>query len=828
LRSSQHLRAKGPYVRTHGAFAVTILLFAIPLAAATDATYAALREARPDGRTIALTNFTFNRDVYHFTLNGSLHLLSPVNTMTQGAVFIGQGEYTLTPATPSEQRQLAIYSGDDKLAALTDKFDSAVFFDSALLKEAEAAGGAPRSGAPAGEAGNTFEDFLNRERRDLKANLHIRVLQDLIDPLPQQLFLAFLRGKKLPPAILAVDPRGADSLGIFDIADAGEKTVLLVNDSSKGGIWYLAHLKNEYQAGTAAILPPVADAERYAIDTTIAGNAEISGTTVMTFTSTLSGRVLPVALTRKLRIDDVQVSPAGAEPVWASVPFIQEKDNEDGDAAVVFPAALKTGSKYLLKFTYHGIGNQVLRESGDGNYTVGARDSWYPNVGSFQDTAEFDLTFRTPQKSRNQVVAVGVESSNKIEGDQRIAVWKSTHPLRVAGFNYGNFKKMTQLDDQSGVTVEVYTNPGEPDIIRQINEKMSPRGGSGPGSVGGGVFVNTANLAQAAFADGANTSRTGNLFFGPLPDKRIAITQQSAWFYGQSWPTLVYLPYLAFVSSTTRNQLGFGLGMAQFVDEVGSHEVAHQWWGHQVGWHSYHDVWLSEGFAEFTAGLVLQMRKGYVAYNEFFERRRISILERPHAASLSNDQAGPITQGARLGTWQDPQAYRLVYDKGAYVLHMLRMAMMDQSKQNPDEAFMAMMHDFVTTYAGKNPSTDDFQRVAEKYVVPRMKIASDGKLKWFFDQWVKGSAIPRFVTKLDVQPAAEGKYHISGTVTQSEVPDNFATVVPLYVMYDKGAYAKLGDLVMVGNATKNVNVDVALSKRPKSITINANHDVLSR
>ena len=815
-------------MRIHRAFAVILLFLATPLSAATDPTYATLRGARPDGRTIALQNFTFNRDVYRFTLNGSLHLLSPVNAATQGAVFTGQGEYTLTPATPDEQRQLAICSGDDKLTALTDKFDSAVFFDSGLLKEAEAAGGAPKTGAPAGEAVNAFEDFLKRQRKDLTTNLHIRVLQDLIDPLPQQLFLAFVRGKKLPPAILAVDPRGADSLRLFDIADGGEKTVLLVTDNNKGGIWYLGHLKNEYQSGTASILPPLADAERYAIDTTIAGNAEISGTTVMTFMSTLSGRVLPIALERKLRIDDVQVSPAGAEPVWTSVPFIQEKDNEDGDAAVVFPAALKTGSKYLLKVTYHGVGKEVLRESGDGNYTVGSRDSWYPNVGSFQDTAEFDLTFRTPQKSKNQVVAVGVESSNKIEGDQRIAVWKSTHPLRVAGFNYGNFKKMTQLDDQSGVTVEVYTNPGEPDIIRQINQAMSSGGTDEFGSLGGGVYVNTAKLAQAAFADGANTSRTGNLFFGPLPDKRIAITQQSAWFYGQSWPTLVYLPYLAFVGSTTRNMLGFGLDMAQFVDEVGSHEVAHQWWGHQVGFRSYHDVWLSEGFAEFTAGLVLQMRKGFGAYNDFFERKRKSILEKPRAARLSNDQAGPITQGARLSTWQDSQAYSLVYDKGAYVLHMLRMAMMDPTKQNPDEEFMAMMHDFVTTYSGKNPSTADFQHTVEKHITPELRIASDGKLNWFFDQWVRGTAIPRFASKLDVQPSTDGKYRISGTITQSEVPDNFATVVPVYVVYDKGAFSKLGDMVVVGNSTKNINIEVALAKRPKSVTINAMHDVLAR
>src|SRR4029079_12831178 len=145
--------------------------------------------------------------------------------------------------------------------------------------------------------------------------------------------------------------------------------------------------------------------------------------------------------------DDVQYSAAGTEPAWTPAAFIQEKAEEDADAAGVFPKALTSGAKYLLKVTYHGVGKEVLRESGDGNFTVGARESWYPNVGSFSDLADFDLTFRTPAKSRNQIVAVGAEVSNAVQGDQRVAVWKSTHPLRVAGFNYGNFKKMTQLDN---------------------------------------------------------------------------------------------------------------------------------------------------------------------------------------------------------------------------------------------------------------------------------------------------------------------------------------------------------------------------------------------
>ena len=96
------------HVRASRLLAIFVFLFAASLCAASDPTYNALREARPDGRSIALTNFTFDRDVYHFTLNGSLSLLAPVDGVTPGAVFVGQGEYTLTPVMPEEQRQLAL------------------------------------------------------------------------------------------------------------------------------------------------------------------------------------------------------------------------------------------------------------------------------------------------------------------------------------------------------------------------------------------------------------------------------------------------------------------------------------------------------------------------------------------------------------------------------------------------------------------------------------------------------------------------------------------------------------------------------------------------
>ena len=782
-------------------FVVAALALAVsaPLLAATDPAYTTLRAARPDGRTIAVSNFVFDRDAYHFTLNGTLHLLAPVDGKTPGAVFIGQGTYTLTPATPLEVSTVALFSGDDKLTALTETFSRAVFFDMPLV----AAAGKISDGSPNGDAINAYEDFFKRERNDFHTNYHIRVLREILDgPSDPPLFLGYIREKN-GPELLSVD------------AEDREPVELENADQTKGGLWYSAYLKSAYAKGASPIPAHAVTADHYTIDSTIKGTmsgVELAGTTTMSFVANDNTRVIDLNLMSKLRIDDAQVSPAGETPAWTPVSWIQETAGEDGNTAIVFAQPLKAGQKYLLKMSYKG--KEVLENAGDGNFTIGARTSWYPNAGSFDDMATFDLTFRYPS-SKNQIVAVGSEVSKREENGQQVSVWKTAHPVRVAGFNYGKFKKLSTEDKESGLTVDVYTNSGESDIVRAINEYTQGHLDSG-------------SLAQAAFADGANTARTGKVFFGPLADNRVAITQQSEWYFGQSWPGLVYLPFLAFVDSTTRAAIGL-TGTKEFVDIIGPHELAHQWWGHQVGWATYHDVWLSEGFAEFTAGLVLQQTQGLGAYNKFYENKRKRILEKSFQSSITNDKAGPIWQGQRVATWRAPGAYDvIIYEKGAYVLQMLRMAMRDSRKPNPDQDFIDMMTDFAKTYAGKNPSTADFQAMVEKHLTPSLRLTKDGKLDWFFQQWVYGTAIPKLASKIDVSDAGGGKYKVAGSVTQSEVPSDFATLVPLYLEFDKGQMIKFGSMPLIGNTTKEINVELPLPQRPKSVAINAMHDVLVR
>ena len=111
--------------------------------------------------------------------------------------------------------------------------------------------------------------------------------------------------------------------------------------------------------------------------------------------------------------------------------------------------------------------------------------------------------------------------------------------MQVAGFNYGKFKETDKQDETSKIDVQVFTNPGTPDIIKQINGYLSDYGGLDElpdgeyYALGGGApgpslgKVNTARLAEASLADGLNSARLFTAYFGPLPQTHVAITQQS-------------------------------------------------------------------------------------------------------------------------------------------------------------------------------------------------------------------------------------------------------------------------------------------------------------
>ena len=210
-----------------------------------------------------------------------------------------------------------------------------------------------------------------------------------------------------------------------------------------------------------------------------------------------------------------------------------------------------------------------------------------------------------------------------------------------------------------------------PDYLKPFTEQLS---------------LTPSAMADRALVDGQNSVRLFEHWFGEAPSGRIAITQQPEFNFGQSWPTLVYLPMSAFLDSTQRWAL-MGRGafrFADFIQEVTPHESAHQWWGHMVGCSTYHDEWLSEGFAEFSAGLFVEATSKPAEVDRFWDRLRDETVQKNSFGNSPND-AGPVWLGKRLNTFKTSGAYNhLIYPKGAYFLQMLRMLMRDPKTGDQD------------------------------------------------------------------------------------------------------------------------------------------------
>ena len=136
-----------------------------------------------------------------------------------------------------------------------------------------------------------------------------------------------------------------------------------------------------------------------------------------------------------------------------------------------------------------------------------------------------------------------------------------------------------------------------------------------------------------------------------------------------------------------------------------------------------------------------------------------------------------------------------------------------------------MMHDFVESHRERAATTESFKAIAQKHMTKLMDLAGNGRLDWFFDEWVYGTQVPRYHLEYQLAPADGGKVKLHLTITQSEVDEHFAMLVPVYADFGNGML-RLGQVGMVGNNTRGV--DVMLPSQPKKVALNAYKDILER
>ena len=189
------------------------------------------------------------------------------------------------------------------------------------------------------------------------------------------------------------------------------------------------------------------------------------------------------------------------------------------------------------------------------------------------------------------------------------------------------------------------------------------------------------------------------------------------------------------------------------------------------------------------------------------------------------ESLGPIWMGGRLSSSDAPGAYSfLIYTKGGYVLHMICMMLYNsRDPQNPEARFIAMMHDFTKTYDNKPASTEDFKAIVEKYMTPAIDLDSNKRMDWFFNQYVYGTGIPKYQFQYKVEPGADGKFMVSGTIVRSGVPEGWKDALPIYVQ-SSGRTVRLGWITANQQSTP---FNFQLPMNPEKLVLNANEDILA-
>ncbi len=303
---------------------------------------------------------------------------------------------------------------------------------------------------------------------------------------------------------------------------------------------------------------------------------------------------------------------------------------------------------------------------------------WLPTVDHPSDKATSELVVTAP--ARYQVVSNGLLVEETDLGDgRRTTHWRESVPIA----SWLNALGVAQFASRhagavGGVPVEVWS-------FHQDRE-AGPRSLEGP-----------SRRALAFFADRV----------GPFPYEKLGGVEAAGIDGGMELAGAIFYGEKAVDGKPATSLV--------------SHEVAHQWFGDSVTERDWDDVWLSEGFATYFALLFDEHDSGRDAFVAGLIKSRSKVLateaENPGLAVIHPNLADTRKV-----------LNRLVYEKGAWFLHMLRHRIGDD-----------FFHDGIRAYYRRhrdgNVSTADFRRAMEE--------ASGQDLGPFFAQWLVRPGSPR-------------------------------------------------------------------------------------
>ncbi len=777
--------------------------------------------------TFKVKEVNIDRDALHITLHrGTLAFFTPVLGHVTGAVFIGNGEILVIPPDKIERFQLNKFADSP---VLTESFTSAVFrfTDGTFDQIVKSVNPANRPEPEGLSLMNAWDEAV----RALSQNLNYRILQDLLSTHPRPFFQASINGIEHGWYEAVDDHRAFEPILLGQVKREG--------GASYPDIWCSFQPKTSDLTDRPheADSPELYDILSVDIDAEIAPDTHLKATARLNLNLLISGeRLIPFELARGLKVSSVIDGQGRALSFFQNTLLEADEVARRGNdlVYVLLDQPTQKGQPMSLVFKYSG---DVISDLGDGIYFVGARGTWYPNHG-LSDMADYHLTFHYP--ANMTLVATGSLLRETTAGVVKVSEWESGGPIGVAGFNYGDYLTKSQVLNH--VDVEVFANRGLETIVNRLQMRLDQlqaarlaamqqaQGRAQPQVPSFDLNtlppLNTQTMLSNVIDDTSSSLDFLESWFGPYPYRKLAVSQIPG-YSGQGWPSLCYVSTLTFLNPQQQRVLGVSEAN-QFIYSriMRAHEIAHQWWGNLITPLSYHDTWLMEGMANYAAYVYAASKDP--RDKDFLNEMRLlkEQLEEKTKDGATVESAGPIWLGWRLYSSKTPTGYqRIVYDKGAWVMHMLRMMMRDPRRAEPDERFVGAVKSFLLRYKDQAVSTGDFKRALEQHMTPSMDLDGNHNLDWFFDEWVYDVGIPEYALHYTIGGSPAKGFHVSGRVEQTGVPNFFEMPVPVFAHYGNRAVL-IGHVNTSGHETRFF-IHLPESRiRPTRITLNDNGAVL--
>ncbi len=692
---------------------------------------------------------------------GKLTLFDFGTGRVMAMVFEGSGRFVYVPPDEVERGQLQRYIKRD---TLDDKFsDLTVFFTAEIDKMPDTS-----NFIKSNVDKKTFmllQEVVNRAFDHQGIYLPNALLDDCLAGGPGTYFYGYFTGIKYGRTAFLENPYYDDLYMLSLLKNvAGNKLNEIVS----------AYTPDNSLPSQRGVMP--IDITHYRIDSNVEGNGDMYVKCTINFTPMRWGRkYIHFYYLYKNVVDSVFDSRG------EKLEIVYRKDEPGFGIVLKKPLDIGSPDSITVYYKCNALENIY------GVFYIRSLSFWYPQ-NILNDRASYELNYNYPKDY--QIIA-SAEHKNSIESNNRInATWIQEYPVSFVSFYVGHYDSLTMpVDTVPNVTVYLCQNIPHKQLAMYLNKAA--------GELSNSEMMGTVKRDVVSSLD-----FFGSLF-GPLPFKEIRANEMPGYF-GQGSPGLIHYSFMTF---QTEDLAG---GDIQFR----AHEVSHQWWGNIAQNESYRDIWLVEGLAEYCGFMFFQMVfKNNKTCDNILEQWRKDIVYGSSRTGIGS-KAGPIIMGYRLNSSKSDDYSTLVYEKGAYIFHMIRFLLHDY-KNGSDDAFVAFLKELLEQHRLKPITTKSLQVILEKYTGEGMD--------WFFNQWVYNTGIPSFTFSHSTAQNAEGKYQVTCHLKREGVSENFEMLIPLTISFDGERYAHL----QIWSEKPEEDILLPpLPEKPKNIKFNTYNAVL--